>query len=156
MKFALCLPSSVLAAALSTAALATGAPHHAHARDQGSARADASLCAAFKARPDVQLSLFFGLYRPAGAPITEQEWNDFVKTEITPRFPLGLSVLSIDGQWQDRVTGHVGHEPSRLVWISTTLTPDLSGRIETIRAAYRTRFQQQSVGLVVTPGCDSF
>lgn len=114
------------------------------------------VCERLGATPDVQLTLMFGMLRPHGGPISEKEWQDFLATVITPRFPAGLSVSTTLGQWQDRETGRIGTEPSRLVWIVTTNTPDLPEKVAAIRSTYRTRFDQQAVGLAVVPGCASF
>ncbi len=45
--------------------------------------------------------LYFGL-GPADHPeqgISEIKWRDFLDREVTPRFPDGLSVLDVYGQW---------------------------------------------------------
>ncbi|WP_010511005.1 DUF3574 domain-containing protein [Komagataeibacter europaeus] len=118
--------------------------------------ATGSTCAALHARPDVQISLLFGLRRPHGGRVTRREWNSFMRDTLTPRFPAGLSVLRAEGQWQDRESGRIGHEPGRIVWIVTPPAPDLADRLDAIRQAYRTRFQQQAVGVVMTAGCAAF
>ncbi|MCE2574426.1 DUF3574 domain-containing protein [Komagataeibacter sp. FNDCR2] len=116
----------------------------------------AAACAAWQARPDMQIRLFFGLRRPDGRKITNREWRDFVRDVVTPQFPTGFSVLRGDGQWQDRESGHIGHEPLRVLWIATAPDATVVARIDTIRRTYRQRFAQQSVGLAVTAGCDAF
>ncbi|AHI25255.1 hypothetical protein BGC31_07045 [Komagataeibacter xylinus] len=113
-------------------------------------------CTALHARPDVRISLLFGLRRPRGGRVTKREWNAFLRDTVTPRFPAGLSVLRVEGQWQDRESGRIGHEPGRIVWIVTPPAPDLADRIDAIRQTYRTRFQQQAVGVAITAGCDAF
>ncbi|GAB6968511.1 DUF3574 domain-containing protein [Komagataeibacter kakiaceti JCM 25156] len=113
-------------------------------------------CAAWQARPAVQIRLFFGLRRPDGRKITNRDWRAFLRDVVTPRFPTGFSVLRGDGQWQDRESGHVGHEPMRVLWIATVPDATVAARIDTIRQTYRQRFAQQSVGLAVTTGCDAF
>ncbi|GCE82273.1 DUF3574 domain-containing protein [Komagataeibacter diospyri] len=118
--------------------------------------ATGSTCAALHAQPDVRISLLFGLNRPHGGRVTKREWNTFLRDTVTPRFPTGLSVLRVEGQWQDRESGQIGREPGRIVWIVTSPAPDLADRLDAIRQIYRTRFQQQAVGVVITAGCDTF
>lgn len=113
-------------------------------------------CAALHARPDLRVSLLFGLRRPHGGRVTKREWNAFLRDTVTPRFPAGLSVLQAGGQWQDPESGRIGREPGRIVWIVTPPAPDLADRIDAIRQTYRTRFQQQAVGVAITAGCDAF
>ncbi|WP_338029918.1 DUF3574 domain-containing protein [Gluconacetobacter takamatsuzukensis] len=114
-------------------------------------------CARFGAHRGIEISLLFGLTRPDGRPVTDAEWQDFLARTVTPRFPDGLSVFQAGGQWRDRVSGQVTTEPSRIVWIAADPdTPGLAARLDAIRAAYRHDFQQQSVGLVIRAGCQTF
>jgi hypothetical protein len=49
----------------------------------------------------VDTKLYFGL-GPADRPekgISEAHWRDFLDKEVTPRFPDGLSVVDVYGQW---------------------------------------------------------
>ncbi|WP_333440655.1 DUF3574 domain-containing protein [Microcoleus sp. herbarium2] len=46
--------------------------------------------------------LYFGLSKPGGETISESEWQEFVKTVITPRFREGLTVLDGSGQFLNR------------------------------------------------------
>ncbi|KAB8122364.1 DUF3574 domain-containing protein [Komagataeibacter medellinensis] len=114
-------------------------------------------CMGLQAEPQLEITLMFGMRRPNdGRRINRHEWNAFMREVVTPRFPAGLTVLRGDGQWQNRTSGQIGREPSRIVWIVTPPAPDLQTRLETIRQTYRTRFAQQSVGLVVTASCAAF
>nr|WP_272930866.1 DUF3574 domain-containing protein [Acetobacter indonesiensis] len=99
----------------------------------------------------------FGMKRPHGADITSTEWQNFLRTTITPRFPAGLSVLPSDGQWQDRITGKVQQEPSRLVLVTVPEnTSQLAANLAFVRTTYKSQFSQQAVGLTVTRACASF
>lgn len=49
----------------------------------------------------VDTKLYFSL-GPADHPeqgVCEEQWRDFLDKEVTPRFPDGLSVIDIYGQW---------------------------------------------------------
>lgn len=128
-----------------------------HENVEQESQARSTVCSALKAEPTLTLTLMFGLKRPQGADITQHEWQEFVKTTITPRFPSGLSILPVEGQWQDRVTGKIGQEPSRFVLISAPVsTPNLSQNIAEIRSSYQHRFNQQAVGVTITPSCSAF
>lgn len=114
-------------------------------------------CERFGAHRGIEVSLLFGLTRPDGRPITDAEWQAFLRRAVTPRFPDGLSVFQAGGQWRDRASQQVTTEPSRIVWIATRPdAPDLTTRLDAIRAEYRHDFQQQSVGLVIRTGCQAF
>ena len=45
--------------------------------------------------------LFFGRSQGTVEVVTDEAWQAFLATEITPRFPDGLTVLDAAGQWRD-------------------------------------------------------
>lgn len=139
--------------ALVTGCTAVHAPLSDIAHSPGEA---ASLCQALNGHNMLSVTLMFGLSRPHAPNVTQAEWDTFLHNTVTPSFPSGLSVLEASGQWQDRETGRIVQEPSRLVYIITSLTPDLAQTLNTVRGAYAKRFKQQSVGLVIKPICASF
>jgi Protein of unknown function (DUF3574) len=102
-----------------------------------------------------RLELLFGLSLADGRHVTDDEWQAFVDTEITPRFPQGHTVMSGSGQWQSSL-GMVAKEPSRLLimWYSTGGASEAA--IEAIRTAYKIRFGQESVMRVDGASCVSF
>jgi hypothetical protein len=91
----------------------------------------------------VQERLFFGLNGPNGA-IGDAEWERFVETVVTPRFPAGLTVLHATGQWQGR-DKQIGRESSRVVEIIHDESKDASRRVAEIATEYKARYQQESV-----------
>jgi hypothetical protein len=106
----------------------------------------------------VRTELYFGL-GAADHPekgVTEAEWRDFLDHEVTTRFPAGLSVADVYGQW----LGKGRTEPSRLrSKVLIILYPGNSEnkeRIEAIRAAWKQRTGQQSVLRVTQPADVSF
>jgi hypothetical protein len=103
----------------------------------------------------VDTKLYFGL-GAADAPdkgIGESQWRDFLDKEVTPRFPAGLSVVDVYGQWQ----GMNEHAPERLrskmLIIDYPDTQENRAKIEAIRAAWKQRTGDQSV-LRVTESVD--
>jgi hypothetical protein len=107
------------------------------------------------ARPMVRLELVFGMSRPGGRPVSEAEWADFLATEVTPRFPAGLTVLGGLGQWQG-ANGRVTSEQSKVLIILHEPGGRTEAAIEAIRAAYKRRFGQESVMRVESAACVSF
>jgi hypothetical protein len=102
-----------------------------------------------------RLELLFGLGRAEGGEVSEAEWRAFLDAEVTPRFPDGLMVLTGYGQWRSSETGSAG-ETSRVIEIWYRPAADSDAKIETIRAAYKARFGQQSVMRVDGVSCVSF
>jgi hypothetical protein len=98
------------------------------------------------AEPWVRTELFFGTARPDGTMVSDAEWEQFLDTEITPRFPEGLTVLSGAGQWQEDDDSIV-EERSKIVILlyPRAAIEESHTEIEEIRAAYEREFQQESV-----------
>lgn len=111
-------------------------------------------CAAPSCQRTLSAELLFGLARP-GAAITEAEFVSFLDNSVTPRFPMGLTVFDGDGRWQ-RPDGHLTQERSKLVLIVTAPGLDTIARLQAVRSDYKKRFDQQSVGMVLTPSCADF
>lgn len=104
----------------------------------------------------LEIDLLFGRNIEGALGVSEEEWTDFVAKEISPRFPQGLSVDDAVGQWRDRDTNAIVKEPSKDVQIIVPQDAEVKGKIDAIVNAYKERFQQQSVGVVMRPACVSF
>ncbi|HTV46054.1 MAG TPA: DUF3574 domain-containing protein [Stellaceae bacterium] len=100
--------------------------------------------------------LFFGRAVKGRAPISETEWAAFAAQTITPAFPDGFTVFNGDGQWRNPRTGQIARDPTKILLVAAPRTPDLARRLATVIAAYKTRFDQQSVGVVTRDACGSF
>ena len=99
--------------------------------------------------------LFFG--RKTGERlIGEDAWRRFLDQEVTPRFPNGFTVFDAAGQWRDTERGTLVREPSRVVLIALPDEPEGRERLRLVAEAYKRRFNQQSVGTILRPGCVSF
>ena len=104
----------------------------------------------------LEIDLLFGRNIGGALGVSEDEWTDFVAKEISPRFPQGLSVDDAVGQWRDRDTNAIVKEPSKDVQIIVPQDAEVKGKIDAIVTAYKERFRQQSVGVVMRPACVSF
>ncbi|MCP4563780.1 MAG: DUF3574 domain-containing protein [Bosea sp.] len=88
--------------------------------------------------------------------VSETDFRRFVDQEVTPRFPDGLTILDATGQYRDNERGRLIREPSKLLQIAM---PDEAGnrdKLAAIAEAYKRRFSQHSVGLILKPACASF
>jgi len=102
--------------------------------------------------------LYFSL-GPADDPtkgLTEAQWRDFLDKEVTPRFPDGLSVLDVYGQWQGKQQKTPDRERSKMLVIDYPATPSNAAKIEAIRTAWKQRTHAQSVLKVTQPADVSF
>jgi hypothetical protein len=121
----------------------------------GSAAAQSSACAAGQDVRQVA-ELLFGRKIGDRLGVSETQWRRFVDREISPRFPDGLTVFDAKGAWRDTAAKIIVHEPSKVVEIVLPGRPDDVEQLNQIAQAYKTRFRQQSVGIVVRGACVSF
>jgi Protein of unknown function (DUF3574) len=106
----------------------------------------------------VDTHLYFGL-GPADAPgqgVSEAAWRDFLDQEVTPRFPAGLSVIDVYGQWQGKGETAPERIRSKVLIIDYPATAANAAKIEAIRAAWKQKTGDQSVMKVTEPADVSF
>src|SRR5262245_46618184 len=68
-------------------------------------------------RPTQVAEMMFGRKIGDRIGVSEVEWSRFLDREIASRFPAGLTVFNASGQWQDKATKKIVHEPSKIVQI---------------------------------------
>ncbi|MEM9293635.1 MAG: DUF3574 domain-containing protein [Acidobacteriota bacterium] len=93
----------------------------------------------------VTTELFFGLSIPGGGVVTEEDWQHFVDTVITPRFQSGITVLDARGQWFEQASQKVVQEGSKVVILIHQEDQDTTEAIEEIKNAYIETFHQEAV-----------
>jgi len=105
----------------------------------------------------VDTRLYFGLGAGGGnLGVGEDEWRAFLDNEVTTRFPDGLSVLDVYGQWQDAGAAAPERLRSKMLVIDYPDTTDNRAKIEAIRSAWKARTGDKSVLRVTTPAQVSF
>ena len=93
----------------------------------------------------VRYELFFGLDHTDGRSVSDQQWAEFLADTVTPRFPLGLSVLEVKGQWQ-RPDGVIERENTKLVvLVHPPPATDGLNLVDEISDEYQRRFEQDPV-----------
>jgi hypothetical protein len=102
------------------------------------------------------VELIFGRNIGSRTRVSEREWSRFLDREIAPRFPDGLTVLNGSGQWREPGSGKIIREPNKIVQIALPGRAEDFGRLDEIAEAYKRRFKQHSVGVIVRPACVSF
>jgi hypothetical protein len=94
--------------------------------------------------------IFLGAQAPAR--VSERELRKFVDTEVTPRFPDGVTVIDGGGQWKG-ADNRMMREAAKVVLIVLPTRGDPHTRMEAVRSAYRVRFKQDSVVILPPPAC---
>ena len=100
--------------------------------------------------------LFFGRTIPGRAAVSDAEWAAFAAQVITPNFPDGFTVSDGNGQWQNPATREITRQPTKILLVAAARSPDLPARLSAVIDAYKTRFHQQSVGIITRDSCASF
>ncbi len=118
--------------------------------------ASAQTIACRSGKPQQVAELMFGRKIGDRIGVSDTAWARFVDREITPRFPDGLTVIDARGQWRDPDRNRIVREPSKLVQIVLPGKDEDQQRLDEIAAAYKVRFRQQSVGIIVRPACVAF
>jgi hypothetical protein len=127
------------------------------------AAATAPTLAGDAAHPDrtqgwVETKLYFGL-GPADHPeqgISETRWRQFLDREVTPRFPAGLSVFDVYGQWQGKQQSTPERIHTKVLLIYNPDTAENRAKIDAIRSAWKQITGDQSVLRVTEPADVSF
>lgn len=106
--------------------------------------------------PMTVAELLFGRNIDDRHGVTEKQWRRFLAQEVTPRFPDGITVVDAAGQWRDRDTSEIVRERTKLVTVIVADDAETQAKIEAVVKAYKERFRQQAVGVVLRPACVSF
>ena len=95
----------------------------------------------------VDTELYFGLgpAEDAARGVSEQDWRAFLDKEVTPRFPSGLSVFEVYGQWQGKEEKAPERIRSKMLTILYPKTAANEAAIEAIRKAWKAKTGDQSV-----------
>jgi hypothetical protein len=94
--------------------------------------------------PMVETMLFMGLARPGGS-VSRYEFQQFVETEVAPRWKEGFTILEGQGLWLSEQRGLTEREPSRVLMRFHDGSTEASAQVEAIRDAYIKAFEQDAV-----------
>ena len=122
----------------------------------GASASAQSLSCAVPQKQQLVAQLLFGRKIGDRVAVSETQWTHFLDREITPRFPDGLTVTNAQGQWRDPDRNRIVREPSKVVQVVLPGRDGDQDRLNEIAEAYKKKFRQQSVGLIVRPACVAF
>jgi len=95
-------------------------------------------------KPALQVDLYFGRTTDTGREVTEAEWAGFVAEEVTPRFPAGLSMLDVAGQYREP-SGRIERERTKLLVVVVFDAPAHLPKVQAIVETYSRRYGQHAV-----------
>lgn len=95
--------------------------------------------------PRMAVELYFGRNIGETLGVSDEAWSRFVDEVVTPRFPDGLSIFDIQGQWRDTASGRIVREPGKVLKLIIAADAAATTRVGEIVVLYKTRHRQQSV-----------
>jgi hypothetical protein len=104
---------------------------------------------------NISETLFFGRDILMSGEVSDQQWGEFVENVITPRFPQGLSVWPVSGQWK-MADGTIIKEKSFALNVVHDDSAARNTAVEEIMNTYKTRFQQEAVLRIKSTACVSY
>ena len=105
---------------------------------------------------DTKLYFGLGLADHPDNGVSEAQWRDFLDKEVTSRFPSGLSVVDVYGQWLSKGQATPERLRSKMLIIDYPDSAENRGKIDGIRAAWKRLTGDQSVLRVTEPADVSF
>ncbi len=89
--------------------------------------------------------------------VTEAAWTRFLDEHVTPAVPDGLTVLDGAGQWRGQ-GGTITRQRSKVLMVALPdgSPADATRRLAPVIAAYKARFNQQSVMVTTESICVGF
>lgn len=144
----LCVPFALLIALFIQAAQGPGripAP--------GVPQQQAPACAPL-GKPYMRTTLYFGLAKPSGT-VTPGQWQSFLRNEVSPRFPQGLTVWEADGQWR-QPDGRIARERAKVLLLVHEDTAGIRESLAALVSTYKRVFKQESVLWETSSVCAAF
>ena len=92
----------------------------------------------------MEVDLYFGGDAGNGRAVSDAEWAAFMAEEVTPRFPDGLSVIDVAGQYREP-SGRMVREKTKLIVVVIFDAPAHLAKVQALIEAYNRRHSQNSV-----------
>ncbi len=99
--------------------------------------------------------LFFGRNIGDKPGVSEADFQAFVDSELTPRFPQGLTVLEGGGQWKGAENILI-REASKVVVLIFPKGVGGMAKVREVRETYKRRFNQEAVLTITQDACVAF
>jgi hypothetical protein len=100
--------------------------------------------------------LFMGRDIESGGEVSDADWEAYVAETLSRDFPDGFTVLDARGAFRDAKSGLTNHEDTKLVEIAAPDNPATLAALTRTMRDYKSRFRQQTVGLLLQDSCGAF
>jgi hypothetical protein len=92
----------------------------------------------------VREQIYFGRNIGASGEVSDQQWQQFLESEIMPRFTDGLTLVQAQGQWKSEA-GPLVRERSWLLVLYHPAEVTVDRKVEEVISAYKKAFSQEAV-----------
>lgn len=92
----------------------------------------------------VREQIYFGRNIGASGEVSDQQWQQFLESEIMPRFTDGLTLVQAQGQWKSEA-GPIVRERSWLLVLYHPAEVAVDRKVEEVISAYKRAFRQEAV-----------
>lgn len=88
--------------------------------------------------------IYFGRNRPDGGTVSDAEWEAYLDSVVTPRFPAGFTVVEAEGHWRGE-SGVVERERTEVLTLLHSGDQTAREAVEALTGEYVRRFHQEAV-----------
>ena len=99
--------------------------------------------------------VYFGRNRPDGGTVSDAEWEAYLDSVVTPRFPAGFTVLEAEGHWRGQ-GGVVERERTEVLTLLHSGDEASREAVRALTEEYVRRFDQEAVLRERLPACARF
>ena len=99
--------------------------------------------------------VYFGRNRPDGGTVSDAEWEAYLDSVVTPRFPAGFTVVEAEGHWRGE-SGVVERERTEVLTLLHSGDAASRNDVAGIAAEYKRRFGQEAVLRERSAACVAF
>ena len=103
----------------------------------------------------MRTTLYFGTNKKSGGSVSNREWSNFLRDDVTTRFPQGFTVWEANGQWR-LADGRIQRERSKVLLVVHDDETTVRARIAEIIGNYKESFEQESVLWETSRVCAAF
>jgi hypothetical protein len=88
--------------------------------------------------------IYFGRNRRDGGSVSDAEWEAYLDSVVTPRFPAGFTVVEAEGHWRGE-SGVIERERTEVLTLLHSGDQTAREAVETLTGEYVRRFHQEAV-----------
>jgi hypothetical protein len=88
--------------------------------------------------------VYFGRNRPDGGTVSDAEWEAYLDSVVTPRFPAGFTVVEAEGHWRGE-SGIVERERTEVLTLLHAGDETSREAVRALTEEYIHRFHQEAV-----------